>query len=702
MSTLVTLEAARAGLLASVAGRSKFADLAAPAMSTATDKRSDHRHAAVLPAAAATGPRLLFFDVPGRRDLAQRGAAAAPGVRFAARRSWTEDPGEPRRSLLGGDPPVGLWHWKGTAEEFAAQAADILLGFVHPLVARDLPFCIGFSFGAEVLAPRSLSVGEAAALDLEDIGRLLGAAAARRPGSPSPPPQSFTAASSGAPPLAAPAPAASAGPASPRRPASGPGRGAARRRPARGRRALPRTGTRPGSGGLRQDEDTVSRVVELVDRGADPAGILMLAFNRKAAEQLEERLAALGIRTTRRLGSPPDARVARRRRPSLPTPSGVLRAATANVRPASTAPPSMPSATATSVRSLRARFSLDHDGRSLRALMVRAMETAGVSLRELKPRRGSDPVGAFMNGLTRVRARPRARGRRRGAGRVRHRDADRHHPLRGHPRAVHSRSGCHRPAVLRRPDLLRRRRHARRPCTPRLHPGPVRPRAGGRVPGPQRRATRPRGLLSRPHRRLFVVGDDDQLIYGWRQADPRGILEFHRRMPPKPWSATYTLCTNYRCSRAVVETGARLVANNRVREAKEIRPRAGAQDGAVRFFGDAGVAGARRGRSAPSCARRRRGSPATGATSPCSAATARSSCWSRSHWTPATCRGRRPWGASCSRMRRRGSCAPTCAWCARRTSCPPRVSRPCSAGRTAARAPRSSKPPARPSSRGRT
>ena len=84
---------------------------------------------------------------------------------------------------------------------------------------------------------------------------------------------------------------------------------------------------------------------------------------------------------------------------------------------------------------------------------------------------------------------------------------------------------------------------------------------------------------------MFVVGDDDQLIYGWRQADPRGILEFHRRMPPKPWSATYTLCTNYRCSRAVVETGARLVANNVVREAKEIRPRAGAQDGAVRFFG---------------------------------------------------------------------------------------------------------------------
>ena len=92
-------------------------------------------------------------------------------------------------------------------------------------------------------------------------------------------------------------------------------------------------------------------------------------------------------------------------------------------------------------------------------------------------------------------------------------------------------------------------------------------------------------VLSRPRRQLFVVGDDDQLIYGWRQADPRGILEFHRRVPPKPWSATYTLCTNYRCSKAIVETGARLVANNVVRETKEIRPRAGAQDGAVRYAG---------------------------------------------------------------------------------------------------------------------
>ena len=329
----------------------------------------------------------------------------------------------------------------------------------------------------------------------------------------------------------------------------------------------------------------VSRVVELVDRGADPAGILMLAFNRKAAEQLEERLAALGIATTRRLGSPPDARVARRRRPA--------RSASPEHPPGAgdERPPGVHCATFNAFgyryqrEVLRARFSLDHDGRSLRALMARAMETAGVSLPDLKPRRGSDPVGAFMNGLTRVRAALEPVG-----GVEVQVECVTETPIVTIPfAATHAQYARAQAATglqsfddqiyFAVADMLADRAH--------------RDFIQGRfdhvlvdefqdLNGAQLALV---DLLSRPHRRLFVVGDDDQLIYGWRQADPRGILEFHRRMPPKPWSATYTLCTNYRCSRAVVETGARLVANNRVREAKDIRPRAGAQDGAVRFFG---------------------------------------------------------------------------------------------------------------------
>jgi len=570
-----------------VAGRAKHAGPAGHPMDTASDKHSHDRHAAETagaPApAAAAGPRLVVFDVPRRRDLAQRAAPAAPGVRFASRRSWTDDPGDPRRPLLGGVPAVGLWHWSGTAEELAAQAGDVLLRFVHPLVGRGLPFCLGFSFGEDVFEPRSLAVGDAAGLDLEDIGRLLRAAAHRSAAGAAPPAAGSR--------LPSPPAATASSP----RPASGPDSAQlddAQRAAVEHVCGPARVLAPAGSG---KTKTLVSRVVELVDRGADPSGILLLAFNRKAAEQLEERLAALGIATTRRLGSPPDDRVIRRR-PSPPSstlqPSSGDRPGRPGRRSGESGrPPGVHCATFNAFgyryqrEVLRARFSLDHDGRSLRALMARSMETAGVSLRELKPRRGSDPVGAFIGGLTRVRAALEpatdVEVRVESVGDT---------PIIAIPfAATHAQYVRAQAATglqsfddqiyFAVADLLADPAH--------------RAFIQGRfdhvlvdefqdLNGAQLALV---DVLSRPHRRLFVVGDDDQLIYGWRQADPRGILEFHRRMPPKPWSATYTLGTNYRCSRAVVETGARLVANNLVREAKDIRPRAGAQDGAVRFFG---------------------------------------------------------------------------------------------------------------------
>ena len=516
----------------------------------------------------ASEPRLVFFHVSGRRDLAQRAAAAAPGVRFVFRRSWTDDPGEPRRPLLGGDPPAGLWHWKGSGDEFAAQAGDVLLRFVHPLIGRDAPFCLGFPFGPEELAPRSLGVGEASRLDLEDIGRLLGAAAG--PAEPLRP--------------AVPGPAPTSAPA--RRAAESPDAvqlDDAQRAAVDHERGAARVLAPAGSG---KTKTLVSRVVELVDRGVDPSGILMLAFNRKAAEQLEERLAALGIATTRHLGSPPDVRPGRRRRPSAPAAAEGPGGSAAPERP-----PGVHCATFNAFgyryqrEVLRARFSLDHDGCSLRALMARAMETAGVSLRELKPRRGSDPVGAFMSGLTRVRAALEP------------------------AEAVQIRVECLTDTpIITIPFAATHAHYARAQAATGLQSfdDQIYFAVADLLADPAHRAfIQARfdhvlvdefqdlngaqlalvDVLSRPHRELFVVGDDDQLIYGWRQADPRGILEFHRRMPPPPWSTTYTLCTNYRCSRAVVETGARLVANNVVREAKDIRPRTGAQDGAVRFAG---------------------------------------------------------------------------------------------------------------------
>jgi len=83
-------------------------------------------------------------------------------------------------------------------------------------------------------------------------------------------------------------------------------------------------------------------------------------------------------------------------------------------------------------------------------------------------------------------------------------------------------------------------------------------------------------LLSMPHNNLFVVGDDDQMIYGWRGADVQNILNFveHYR-----GAATYTLETNYRSTRQVIEHSKWLIAHNRRRVTKNIQPTATASDG---------------------------------------------------------------------------------------------------------------------------
>jgi len=85
-------------------------------------------------------------------------------------------------------------------------------------------------------------------------------------------------------------------------------------------------------------------------------------------------------------------------------------------------------------------------------------------------------------------------------------------------------------------------------------------------------------LLAAPEDNLFVVGDDDQTIYAWRLADVRRILRFSDDYPT---ARRVMLATNYRCPAGVIDASARMVALNRERFDKPIRPpdgKAAAQD----------------------------------------------------------------------------------------------------------------------------
>ena len=81
-------------------------------------------------------------------------------------------------------------------------------------------------------------------------------------------------------------------------------------------------------------------------------------------------------------------------------------------------------------------------------------------------------------------------------------------------------------------------------------------------------------LLAAPANRIFLVGDDDQSIYGWRLADVRRILDLEALLPGL---RRVDLEVNYRCPRQVVERAVRLVEHNGERFAKRIRAGPAAQ-----------------------------------------------------------------------------------------------------------------------------
>ena len=74
-------------------------------------------------------------------------------------------------------------------------------------------------------------------------------------------------------------------------------------------------------------------------------------------------------------------------------------------------------------------------------------------------------------------------------------------------------------------------------------------------------------LLSTRHGNLFVVGDDDQSIYGWRGAEIGHILHFEKYYPKMK---LYKLERNYRSTKAILQLANASIAHNRNRKGKTL------------------------------------------------------------------------------------------------------------------------------------
>lgn len=70
-----------------------------------------------------------------------------------------------------------------------------------------------------------------------------------------------------------------------------------------------------------------------------------------------------------------------------------------------------------------------------------------------------------------------------------------------------------------------------------------------------------------PHNNLFVVGDDDQSIYGFRGCNPGIMLAFKEEFTD---GKIITFPLNYRCTQAIVDAAGRVISNNEKRFKKEI------------------------------------------------------------------------------------------------------------------------------------
>lgn len=83
-------------------------------------------------------------------------------------------------------------------------------------------------------------------------------------------------------------------------------------------------------------------------------------------------------------------------------------------------------------------------------------------------------------------------------------------------------------------------------------------------------------MLAKPQDNLFIVGDDDQSIYGFRGSKPEIMMNFTKDYPE---AQQVLLNVNYRSKQGIVDTVGKLIAHNKIRFAKEVKAQNEQTDG---------------------------------------------------------------------------------------------------------------------------